>query len=502
MEKKSRLLKIFGRLEVIVFVAGAVVMILELIGSRILAPFLGTSIFVWTSLIGLILGALSFGYYLGGYFSKNNPSFKFLSLTLILAGFFVLLIALIKEPVLNFSMNFGIKIGSIFATTILFVIPSILLGMISPYSVRLKIKSLETSGSAAGNLYAISTVGSIFGTFLAGFWFIPTFGSLNILFGLGLILILTSFLGLPNKFIASRFFLLIFMVFVLVLSNYLSALQGFIVDTDSSYNHIRVFDTISDQNKRPLRILMIGNEIHSALYLDTKEMGAKYTKFYRLDSVFRSEIKSALVIGGGAYLQPSDLVKRFSDIQIDVVEIDPEVTKTAKEYFGFKENPQTNIYHQDGRIFLNNNKKKYDAIYIDAFLSSYSIPFQLTTLESVKKIYDSLTENGVVLVNMVSSLDGEKSIFFKSEYKTFAEVFPHLYVFPIYTQQEDAVQNIMLVVSKSEKKLSPRDLLNRANTQEEIEYVNHLDLRPVNLEGIKILTDDFAPVDYYISKFL
>ena len=153
----------FGQLEVIVFISGAVVMILELIGSRILAPYLGTSIFVWASLIGIILGALSLGYYLGGRFSKNNPSLYFLTKILFWGGLSILIIALIKEPVLSFSVKLGVKFGSVAATLFLFALPSIILGMVSPYVIRLKTEKVESAGGVAGNLYALSTIGSIFG---------------------------------------------------------------------------------------------------------------------------------------------------------------------------------------------------------------------------------------------------------------------------------------------------------------------------------------------------
>ncbi|RJR31335.1 spermidine synthase, partial [Candidatus Parcubacteria bacterium] len=183
------------KLEIIIFLSGAIVMILELIGSRILAPYLGTSIFVWTSLIGLILAALSIGYYLGGRFSVKNPNFGFLSLMLISAALLTVIINVIKEPIIKNAMTFGIRSGSILSTLSLFFLPSIALGMISPYAIRLKIKNIDTSGSAAGKLYAISTVGSIAGTFAAGFWLIPNFGSTNIIIGLGLGLLVLSFIA-------------------------------------------------------------------------------------------------------------------------------------------------------------------------------------------------------------------------------------------------------------------------------------------------------------------
>src|SRR3989344_6316252 len=145
--------KKISRLEIIVFVSGAVVMVLELIGSRILAPHLGTSIFVWTALIGIILGALSLGYYIGGSLSKKNPKLSTLAGIILLAALLILVIPVLKEPVLKLALPLGVKVGSIVATLLLFTLPSIVMGMVSPYAIRLKVQTVEGSGSAAGVFY-------------------------------------------------------------------------------------------------------------------------------------------------------------------------------------------------------------------------------------------------------------------------------------------------------------------------------------------------------------
>src|SRR5665648_670250 len=166
-------------LEIVVFVCGAVVMIFELVGSRVLGPYFGTSIFVWTSLIGIILGSLSIGYYLGGKIADKKSSFKSLSLIIFLAAISIGLTVLIKDFWLFVLQNSftDIRTSSVLASLGLFLPASVFLGMVSPYAVKLKIKNLDTSASTVGNLYAISTTGSIFGTFLAGFYLIPHFGT-------------------------------------------------------------------------------------------------------------------------------------------------------------------------------------------------------------------------------------------------------------------------------------------------------------------------------------
>lgn len=493
----------FGRLEIIVFLCGAVVMILELIGSRILAPYLGTSIFVWTALIGIILGALSLGYYLGGKISLKNPNFKTLAGIIFTGGLLIFLITLIKSPILNYCMGFGVRLGSVLATLILFGPPSVFLGMVSPYAIRLKIKNLESSGKVAGNLYALSTIGSIFGTFLAGFYLIPNFGSTNILFVLSLVLIFTSFLC-HFPFHKIGFFFLIFLVISSIWVIFLNLPSKYLIEKDSAYNHIQVMDVGDKKTGLTMRLLLLGKMTHGAMFLESDNLAMEYLNFYRLDFLFNPKIKKSLIIGGGAYVAVQDFLKRFPAAQIDVVEIDPQITKVAYKYFNLKDNPRLKIYHQDGRTFLNQNKNEYDVIYGDAFASFYAVPFQLTTLEAVKKIYDSLTDDGIVLINIISALEGKKSLFFQAEYKTFAQIFPQVYVFPVHfteKDKQDKVQNIILIATKNHKRLSPEELKIMANFNQR-ELLKNLWLKEPKMADFPVLTDDFAPVDYYISKML
>jgi MFS family permease len=170
-------------LEAVVFLCGAIVMILEIVGARVLAPYQGTSIFVWTSLIGIILGSLSLGYWWGGKLADRNPSYRVFSLIIFIAGVVVALITFSKELLLIFIRNHfnDIRVGATIAALALFAAPSVLLGMVSPYAVKLRIDDLNTSGATVGYLYAISTIGSIIGTFLAGFVLIAYFGNTKIL---------------------------------------------------------------------------------------------------------------------------------------------------------------------------------------------------------------------------------------------------------------------------------------------------------------------------------
>ncbi len=190
-------------LEIIVFVCGAIVMAFEIIGSRMLGPYVGTSIFVWTSIIGIILFSLSVGYRFGGWVADRKPRADFLSFIIFFAGLSILLSAAVKDWVLTWFADLipNIKLNSVMSSIALLAIPSILLGMVSPYAARLKMNSIANSGATVGNLYAISTVGSILGVFLAGFYLIPTFEITNILIILSITLIIISlFLNAVYRF--------------------------------------------------------------------------------------------------------------------------------------------------------------------------------------------------------------------------------------------------------------------------------------------------------------
>lgn len=183
-------------LEIVAFFCGAVVMAFEIVGSRMLGPYVGTSMFAWTSIIGVILLSLSIGYFWGGRIADMRPRADILSLFIFISALFIIITLVVKESVLEILLRSidNIHIVSVIASLVLFAIPSILLGMVSPFAVRIKMKSLEKSGSTVGNLYAISTVGSIVGVFLAGFFLIPTLKITKILMLLAIVLISVSML--------------------------------------------------------------------------------------------------------------------------------------------------------------------------------------------------------------------------------------------------------------------------------------------------------------------
>ena len=486
-------------LEFAVFVCGAVVMVFELVGSRVIGPFLGTSLFVWTSLIGIILASLSLGYYLGGRQADKNASMSRLARIVLLAAICIAITIGIKDVLLLFlQKNVGeIRIASVLAAVILFMPASIYLGMVSPYAAKLKLSSLDATGRTIGNLYALSTAGSIFGTLFAGFYLIPFFGTNKLLILLALILVTISIVLSLKTHIKSKVAVLLFLMMGLIAFNFLNTLlikNGFI-DIDTSYNRVFITDSKHEEKQLTIRRMGINNEGHSSMYLESDELVSEYAKSYHLIRHFYPNFKNCLMLGGAGYSFPKSYLETYPNAEIDVVEIDPKVTQLARDYFRLEDNPQLNIFHGDGRTYLNHSKKTYDIILGDAFNSSYSIPYQLTTQEAAQKMHDILSEEGIVILNIISSLEGDSGKFFRAEYATFKSVFPQLFVYPLRDSKNgNTIQNIFLIASKSKSK-------NYSFSNESPE----LDLRLKKFwhkeitSELPILTDDFAPVDYYIG---
>lgn len=488
-------------LETVVFVCGALVMIYEIIGSRIVSPFIGTSTYVWTSLIGVILGALSLGYWLGGRIADRRPDIKILAYVIFIAGGLVSVTILLKEIVLAAiaSADVGLELRSVAAALILFAPASVALGVVTPFAVKLKMLSLDETGKTVGRLYALSTLGSIAGTFAAGFFLIPFLGSVRTLYLIAGSLILLAILMIP--FAVSRTAVAVITLFVLSVSvseagsYYLAKTRG-LHDIDTEYSRVQVFEVDHPESGRRIRAIATDPYFfQSAMYLDGDDIVFEYNRFYHLLRHFRPETENTLMIGGAGYTFPKEYLRTYPNARMDVVEIDPMMTEIARQYFGLRDDPRLNIIHEDGRVFLNNAESgKYDVVLMDAFGSLFSVPYQLTTIEAVRNFHRVLKDDGVVIFNLGSSIAGESSRFLQAELRTYKAVFPQVYLFKVNEDYSDErLQNLMIVASRS----TERDDLESGDEQI-AKLLGHVYERGPALE-MPILTDDLAPVEYYNS---
>ncbi len=480
----------------IVFICGAGLMIMELVGSRILAPYVGTSLIVWTTLVGIILAALSFGYWIGGRYADQYPSPKHLGAIIVLAGLFVFLALWLSRflPEINLILINWFSLGgaAFCISCLLFVIPSILLGVVSPFALRLSLNETAHSGAIGGQLYAFSTLGSIVGTFLAGFVLIPQLGSFKTLALVSVILVLCGVILFRTK---TTLMITVFVAlgFSAVWSNafVFSPSPNVLAEYESAYNRLFIVNGISQKTKEPILSIMSGPHIsQSAIFKDRDDLVFEYTKFFRLADYFNPSIKRALMLGGGAYSFPKDYLKSHSGT-MDVVEIDPLYTRLAQKYFKLPSNVRLKVHHEDARVFLSRPQEAYDAIYVDVFNNAGSVPFQLATQEVVKQIFDRLSDNGVVIVNVVGSFEGVGRQFIENEYATYQSIFPEVLLYPLDSLGGDNIQNIMLVALKN-----PLSAKNSVITEEQKSFLSRLYKQKITGD---ILTDDWAPVDFYLS---
>ncbi|MEJ7624625.1 MAG: fused MFS/spermidine synthase [Pyrinomonadaceae bacterium] len=487
-------------LEITVFACGALVMVFEIIGSRILSPFIGTSTYVWTSLIGVILASLSVGYWYGGRLADRQPDPRILASVIFAAGSLVAITVLIKDIVMSFiaAAPVGLELKSVFAAVLLFAPASVCLGFVAPFAVRLRLTTVETTGTTVGRLYALSTVGSIVGTFAAGFVLIPFVGSVRTLYLIAgaLMIVAVSLvpLAISQKTIGGAL-VLVFGIAATEVTGFLLLQKSGVHDIDTEYSRVQIFETIDSKTGRRMRALATDPYFaQSAMYLDTGEQALEYGKFYHLIRYYNPNFQNTLIIGGAGYSFPKEYLRTYADAKIDVVEIDPQMTQIARNFFDLQDDPRLTIFHEDGRMYINRaESNKYDAILMDAFGSLFSVPTHLTTIEAVREMHRILTDDGVVIFNLGSALTGHASYFFQAEFKTYQAVFQDVSVFKINQDYgPERLQNLIIVANKS------NILQAEAATEPAIALLARRYDADLHLTK-PILLDDLSPVEYYNS---
>lgn len=484
---KSKFLYLF-----LTFLSGAIIMVFEIIGARILAPYIGTSFFVWTSLIGFVLGSLSLGYYLGGKWIDKQTSLSSVAYAFLASSLAILWVLFIKDAFLEWILLHvrGLKASAIFAGLVLFSPTGLFLGMISPMVSRLLLKNIPDAGKTMGSIFAWGSIGSLFGTFLAGFYLLPHFSLMLILLSLFLLTaVISAFLFFSQK----QWIAFIISLLIISLAFFLNKPDShrYTYQYESEYNSIKVYPTIDYHSGDSILIMQLGRQRAGGKSLTERPLPFNYLYYFRLAEQFKPNFQKTLMLGGAAYSFPQYFLKSYPHSEMNVVEIDPEVTRVAKEYFGLKDNKNLKIFHQDARTYINNCNEKYDVIYSDTFRNAISLPYQLTTIEAVQKQYDILNDGGLVLVNVIQSVEGKSSLFLQAELKTFMQVFPQVYLFADRgVNKRKEIQSTIILAIKSEEpplfhseNLAIDSLLSKRVTE------------PIPLTQ-DILTDDFAPVDY------
>jgi spermidine synthase len=498
--------------ELFAFFAGAILMSLEILGSRVLAPQYGSSVVVWASLIGVFMGALATGYWLGGALADRWPKRAGVGIVLATSGMLVTLIP-VAAPFVFAIAGDSLRRGSLVAAVGLFYLPTSLMGAVSPYAIRLQEVAAGHLGRTAGRLYAISTIGSILGTVVTAFWLIPLAGVAMLIVALGVALLLlasVTFASGVSETAASRAMAIASFAVAIVLASAIAATgqasvaralfgerlgERLLAEKDSLYHHIIVSD---DGGVRWLRF---DHQVQTAMPLnDRLGTAVDYPDYFHLARIIRPQIRSVLLIGLGGATTPKQFLAAYPDVSMDAVDLDADVVKMARQYFFLPaESDRFHIFIEDGRNYLAAHQKKYDLIIVDAYHVD-SIPFHLFTRQFFELAQSRLNANGLIAMNIISALDGENSGVASSIYRTAGLVFPERYLFPIRfhsAHSRTMRHNICFIVGEGvtlrEEEL--RAAAMRSNLPAYARRVIDFEPRPPDMRTSRILSDDYAPVD-------
>jgi spermidine synthase len=528
-----------------VFLSGAALLGVEIAASRVLAPTFGSSLYVWGALIGVVLTGLSIGYWAGGMLADRWPSPYLFVGAIALGAALVLAIPIVDEWVLEqvVAWDPGPRLDPLVASIILFGPMSVVLATVSPIAVRRAARSLDRLGTTAGRLFAISTAGSIAGTFATSFWLVPEYGTDQVL-AVGAVVLLAAAasvallerLWIPGVALVAGAGAALLAVGALAPNTEGRVLQGsaarnwsplyrerdlrtprqldpaevglangggFTVREarDTRYHRLLV---VEDESSRFLRF---DSSFQSGMYLDDPfRTRFVYSDYLHLGLAYNPRATKVLVVGLGGGSTQKRIWRDFRDVEVTTVELDPEVVETAYEWFELPRDPRLVVEVDDGRRFLQRTDERYDVIMVDAFYAD-GVPFHLTTLEFVELMRDRLTPGGVIATNVIGAITGSSSQITRALCKTYGAVFPTVKLHPVfegrYDRQPSDIRNIILVAT--ERAAPPKPRLQEiweevrdtraARAPDLTSAIRNRWERDIPTSDVPLLTDGYAPTD-------
>jgi spermidine synthase len=396
-----------GALSGLVFFAGIGSMATEMCASRLLAPYYGSSTMIWANIIGLILVALSVGYVLGGKLADRHPSPRVLGIVVLCGAVLTAVVPFAARPFLNVTINgidsasVGAIVGSFFACVVLFVPSVLLLGMVSPFAIRLGMSEVDKAGSTAGRIFALSTAGSLVGTFVPPLLSIPLIGTQRTLLAAAALIAAAATLLLGVRWLVVA---AVLGALIAIPPGAVKATSGLIYEGESRYQFMRVVQT----GDRRLLYLNEGYAVHSRWVADEVLTGGEWDMFLAVPPLLGRPAQHVAMLGNAGGTTGRAFGVYYPQVQYDGVEIDPEVSALATRYFGAGDNPNLELITADARPFLHSTEQKYDLIFIDAYRQPY-VPFYLATAEFFKLCRDRLTPDGIVALN-VSTVPGDERL--------------------------------------------------------------------------------------------
>ena len=500
-----------------VFISSFCIMVLELVAGRLIARHLGSSLYTWTSVIGVVLSGITIGNYLGGRIADRFPARKALSVLFGIASAACVVTVvsnnIVGEWILLWRLSWPLRVFS--HVSLVFLIPSTLLGMISPVVAKMALDRGLPTGRTVGDIYAWGAAGSIAGTFAAGFYLIATMGTIAIVWTVGAALLLLAILYWARLWVLYLWAV----VFVALMTMGMApgewtkttgsslALRekpnpNILYEDESQYCYIAV-KRLSGRLDR--RAFMQDKLMHSEIIIgDINNLQFPYTHIYAAITRGLSRDKdklNAMIIGGGGYVYPRYIEKNWPNSRVDVVEIDPGVTEAAMQAFGLERDTTINTINMDARNYVDellekerNGKKilRYDFIYEDA-VNDYSVPYQLVTKEFDDKIAKLLTADGVYMVNLIDIFDS--GLFLGAIVNTLQETFPYVHVITTTDMPRSYRNTFVVIAAKRELDL---DNLTKNYTWKDMDlwHLNESDIAQLKAKSNNlIITDNYAPVE-------
>ncbi|RME75285.1 MAG: spermine synthase [Chloroflexi bacterium] len=506
-----------------VFVSGMTTLGAELSASRLLEPSFGNSQIVWAAIIGLILLYLAVGYELGGRWADRDPRFSTLFQITAWGALLIGIIPFAAAPVLDWAaegmvrLNAGILVGALVAVLVLFSLPVTLLGTVSPFAIRLALTDIQRGGHTAGSVYALSTLGSLVGTFLPVLVLIPTIGTRLTFVTLALLLLVVSlgglFLTTPKRGLLYLLMPLVLVGLTIWQANRpIKPTPGQVYETESSYNYIQVVE-VPDPEYGTWRLLLLneGEGIHSAYNpsLPDFPLVDGVWDYFLVAPYFNNppftpqDVNSLLVIGSAAGTITKAYSHIYGPIRMDGVEIDPKIVEVGRQWFDMND-PGLTVHVQDGRYFLRQTDARYDVIAVDAYRPPY-IPFHLTTREFFQEVADHLTPNGVVAINAGRTATDYSLV--NALAATMKTVFPSVYIYdtPDYGS---SLGNSLVIATRQPTRMSNFTQNTFGLTEPHLRLVVQRQLSAARYWEYKpapddiVFTDDKAPVEQVIHSLI
>jgi spermidine synthase len=391
----------------VVFAAGVGSLATEIAASRLLAPYFGNSTIVWANVIGLILASLSLGYWLGGRLADRRPSERALGTVVLAAACLIAVIPFVARPLLDLSVegldrvSAGAAIGSFFGVLILFVPPVVLLGMVAPFAIRLALTDVQSAGTVAGRLYAVSTAGSLLGTFLSALVLIPAIGTQRTLLASAALIGVGGavLLGLRWLALAAGIAALL-----LIPPGAVKAQAGLLYEDESRYQFIQV---VERDGARRL-YLDEGLATHSVWRPGEVLTGGVWDTYLAVPDLLGRPPERVAMLGNAAGTAARAFEKYYPFARVDGVELDPAVSEAGRRFFEMGGTRTLTVHDADARSFLRRTDDRYDVIVIDAYRPPY-VPFYLATEEFFELVRDRLSPGGIVALN-VATTPGDRSL--------------------------------------------------------------------------------------------